>query len=47
MIIVKRYEKDVQVDLMKDGTIVVYNPKTNKIICEGILTELYDNETTQ
>ena len=47
MIVIKRYEKDVQVYLMKDETIVVYNPKTNKIICEEILTELYNNETTQ
>ena len=47
MIVVIRYKKDVQVDLMMDGTIVVYNPKTNKIICEGILTKLYENETTQ
>ena len=42
MIVVKRYDKDVQVDLMKDGTIIVYNPKTNKIICKGMITELYD-----
>ena len=42
MIVVKRYEKDVQVDLMKDGTIVVYNPKTHKIIFKGMITELYD-----
>ena len=47
MIVVRRYKKDIQVYITKGGTIILFNPKNNKIILEVILTELYDNETTQ
>ena len=42
MIVVYRFEK-VNVDIAKDGSIIVYDPETGKILCEHRL-KVYKNE---
>ena len=42
MIVVYRFEK-VNVDIMKDGSLIVYDPETGKILCEQGL-KVYKNE---